>query len=139
MAYTRPALFVTSDLAVVPEEVNIGEEATISVFVANTGNLAGSHEVILKIDNVEVATEDITLAGGASETVTFTISKDTDGTYIVGIDGLAATFEVKPAPTPPPPPTATPTNWVLIGGIIGGCIVVIIMGAAVFLVTRRRA
>ena len=139
LAYTRPALFVTSDLAVVPEEVNIGEEATISVFVANTGNLAGSHEVILKIDNVEVATEDITLAGGASETVTFTISKDTDGTYIVGIDGLAATFEVKPAPTPPPPPTATPTNWVLIGGIIGGCMVVIIMGVAVFLVTRRRA
>ncbi len=139
LAYTRPALFITSDLTIVPEVVDIVEAVTISVSVANTGDLAGSHKVILKIDNVGVATEDITLAAGASETVTFTISKDTDGTYTVNIDGLAGTFVVNPAPTTPPPPPAKPTNWLLIGGIIGACIIVILTGVAVFLVTRRRA
>ena len=136
LAYTRPAFFVTSDLTVVPETVDIGEAVTISVSVANTGDLAGSHKVILKIDDVEVATEDITLSAGASETVTFTISKDTDGTYTVDVDGLAGTFVVKPAPLPLP----EPTNWLLIGGIIGACIIVILMGVVVFLlVSRRRA
>jgi hypothetical protein len=139
LAYTRPAFFVTSDLTIAPEVVDIGDNVTISVSIANTGDLAGSHEVILKLDNVEVATEDITLAAGASETVTFTISEDTDGTYAVNIDGLADTFVVNPAPTPSEPTPTQPINWVLIGGIIAACVVVIIIGVAVFLVSRRRA
>jgi len=138
LAYTRPALFITSDLTIVPEEVEIGEAVTIGVSVANTGDLTGSHKVTLKIDNVEITATDITLDGGASRNVTFNISEDTDGTYTVDVDGVAGTFVVKPAPTPPPPPPTTkPTNWVLIGGILAGCAVVI--GGVIFLATRRRA
>jgi len=64
--------FTISDLTISPTEVDIGESVTISVLVTNTGDLTDSRRLTLKIDNVVVATRDVTLAGGASETVTFT-------------------------------------------------------------------
>ncbi len=81
LAYTRPAAFVASDLSISPAEVDIGETVTISVLVTNIGDLTGSYEVSLKVDNVVVATKEITLAGGASQKVTFTTTKDVAGTY----------------------------------------------------------
>ena len=115
-----PAAFATSDLSITPEEVSIGEEVTISVLVTNTGDITDSYKVTLNIDEVSVATEDITLDGGTSQTVTFTITEDVAKTYDVTVDDLSGTFvvaEVTPPPTPP-----TPINWWLIGGIITGCI-----------------
>jgi len=139
----KPATFITSDLTISPAEVDIGESVTIGVLVTNTGDLTGSYEVTLKIDNVPVATEDVTLAGGKSETVTFTIAKDTEGRYTVDIDGKVGHFTVivpsPPTPTPVPAPTPRPTpgpNWWLIGGIIGGCIVVGLL--VYFFVWRKR-
>ncbi len=83
-----------------PTEVDTGESITISVLITNTGDLTGSYELTLKLDNITVATKDATLAGGASQTVTFTTVKDIAGTYIVNIGGLSGTFTVKPAPAP---------------------------------------
>lgn len=143
----QPATFTTTDLTVTPDEVDIGANVTISVSVANTGDLAGSHRVTLKIDNVVVSTKYVALAGGARQKVTFTTSKDVDGTYTVNVDGLAGTFVVKAAPLPllppspspappaPLPPLPTPINWWLIGGIIAA---VIIIGVVVSLVVIRR-
>ncbi len=92
LAYARPAAFATSDLAISPIEVTAGATVTISVLVTNTGDLAGSHEVTLKIDNSVVATKEITLAGGASKTITFTTSRDFAGTYSVAVNGLSGTL-----------------------------------------------
>ena len=111
IAFTRPAAFATSTLTISPTEADIGESITISITVTNTGDLTGTHEVTLKIDNVVVATKDVTLAGQASQEVTFTTTKDAAGSYTVNVDGLSGTFTVKPAPppTPPaPPPAPTP-------------------------------
>jgi len=127
----KPAAFTASALTTSPTEVDIGETVTISVQVTNTGELAGSYEVTLKIDNVAVTTKDVTLAGGASQKVTFTTSKDVVGTYTVNVDGLSGTFTVKEAPPPPPPPI----NWWLIGGIIAACIII---GVVVWQVLRLR-
>jgi len=149
LAYTRPASFVTSDLTIAPEVLEIGGTVTISMLVTNTGNLTDSYGVSLKIDNVVAATEEVTLAGGASQTVTFTVAEDAAGTYTISIDGLAGSFVVKavpappPTPTPSPPPTpvpspAEPVNWWLIGGIIAAGTTII--GVVVWLaVIRRRA
>jgi len=100
----------------------------------------------LKINNAVEATGEITLAGGASLTIPFTIRKDVAGTYTVDINGLSGTFEVKgepsatpptePATEPPASPTTPPdkTNWGLIGVIIAATVV----GVTVPLVLRRR-
>ncbi len=129
-------------MTVSPAEVDIGESLTISVLLTNTGDLLGGYQVTLKIDNVEIATEDVTLAGGASQTVTFTTAKDVSGTYSVTVDSLSGTLTVKPPPVPPPkpaPPVPSPTpptagNQWLIVGIIAGCIII---GLIIWLIIRR--
>ncbi|MCL0069261.1 PEGA domain-containing protein, partial [Dehalococcoidia bacterium] len=65
----HPAEFTTTDLTITPEEVFTGEEVIISAMVANIGELAGTHQVILKIDDVVEATQEITLDGGARQEV----------------------------------------------------------------------
>ncbi len=145
LAYTRPAAFTTTGLSISPTEVDINENVTISVSVTNTGDLAGSYEVTLKIDTVVEASKEITVNAGASEKVTFTTVKDVAKTYSVDVNGLSGSFTVKekPAPPPPPPPPAPPpplppppvVNWSLIWGIIGG---VVVVGVIIFLVARKK-
>jgi len=101
---TRPAAFAASNLSISPSEVDIGEIITISARVTNTGDFSGTYEVTLEIDDVVVETTEVTLAGGARRTVTFTTSRDAVGTYAVSIDGLSGTFSVREATAPPPPP-----------------------------------
>jgi len=125
-----PAAFTTSALAISPAEVDVEQSVTISVLVTNTGELSGSYEVTLKVDNIVVDAKYVTLAGGASQTVTFVTAKDAAGTYTAAVDGLSGTFTVK-APTVPVKPGL---NWWLIGGIIA----VVIIALVVWLVLRRR-
>ena len=155
LAYTRPASFITSNLNITPEEVDIGETVTISVSVGNTGDLIDSYEVTLKIGDLVVATEDVTLAGGASQTATFTVVEDVAGTYTVNVNSLTGVFMVKaappspspspppPSPSPPPPPSplpppAEPINWWFIGGMIAVFVAVaVITSLAITRIIRR--
>ncbi len=121
----RPPQFTVTNLTIAPEEVYTGEEVTISVLVANVGELAGTHEVILKIDDVVEATQEITLDGGAYERVSFTVVRDVAKTYSVDVAALTGTFVVK----------AVPLNWWLVLGIIAA---VIVMGLVIFFVVKRR-
>jgi len=148
LASTVPAAFTVTDLTLSPAEADIGETVTITILVTNTGALAGSYEVTLEVDEAVAATEEVTLAGGASQKVTFTTVKDFAGTYIVDVNGLAGKFEVMaptPTPTPTPAPAPTPTppaptpgviNWYLIGGIIAGATII---GVVIWLTLRRRS
>ena len=135
-----PAVFTVSDLSISPAEVDIGQEVTISVLVTNTGDLAGSYKVTLKLDQLVVDTKEIVLAGGASQKVTLTTARDVAATYTVDVNGLTGTFVVKAAPPVVPPPVVPPPkpiNWWLIGGIIAA---VVVLGVAISLVlVRRRA
>jgi hypothetical protein len=100
IAHTRPAAIVVSGLTISPTEVNAGEAVTIGVQVANNGDLAGSSNLTLKVNNVSVATKDISVAGGTTQTVQFTVTQDAGGTYNVDVNGLTGTFTVKPTATP---------------------------------------
>ncbi len=126
-----PAAFVTTDLSITPAEVEPNEAVTISVSVANTGDIEGSYTVVLMINDVTEAEESVTIAAGASQSVSFSVTKEDAGIYSVTIDDLSGTFVVTEV-TPPP----TPINWPLIGGIIAG---VIVVGLLIFFVVRRRA
>ncbi len=102
LAPPAQAEFELSNLVVDPSEVGPGETVTVSIAVTNVSELEGTCTVTLKINNVVEATEDVTLAGGATETVTFPVSRDVEGTYNVEVDGLTGTFVVT---APPPSPT----------------------------------
>ena len=95
------AAFSTSDLSISPSEVNIGQTVTISILVANTGNLAGSYEVTLKINDVVEATKEVTVAAAGSQDVSFTTSKEEAGSYSVAVDGVSGSFVVAAPPLAP--------------------------------------
>jgi len=138
-----PASFVISDFSVTPSEVKLAEQVKISAVVTNTGGSEGSYTVLLQINGAEEAKKEVALGAGKSETVTFTIAKDTEGSYAVTINGKVGQFNVIVPPPPTPTPTEAlpvqpPTNWWLIGGIFAGCVVVAAGLLVYFFVWRKR-
>jgi len=132
IAPTAPsAQFELSEMAINPAQAEVGETVTISTIVQNTGDLAGSYEVILKINDVVETTSEVTLDGGASESVTFTVAREKAGIYSVSIGGLSSSFTVT---APAAIEDETAVNWLEIGGIIA---VLVVIGLIV-LVSRRR-
>ena len=90
----KPATFEFSNLLVSPAEVLAGESFSVSVNVTNTGDVKGNHTVTLKINSKVEETKEVTLAVGASETVTFTVTINVAGTYNVDVDGQSGIIEV---------------------------------------------
>jgi hypothetical protein len=127
-----PPEFTLANLVISPREVSSGEDVTISVVVTNTGGSTGSRTVELRIDGALVATEEVTLAPGASDTVAFTVARDEAGTYGVTVKvedkSLSGSFTV----------TAAPFPWWIVGVGLG---LAIMLAAAItfyLLVWRRR-
>ena len=94
------AAYTYSGLTVTPSSVNVGSPVTISVTVKNTGDLEGTTTVDLLVNSVKEQSKTVTLAGGASQTVTFTVTKTTAGSYTVKVGSLTGSFTVAKPPTP---------------------------------------
>ncbi|MEE9583631.1 MAG: hypothetical protein V3W01_03100, partial [Dehalococcoidales bacterium] len=94
MAYTAPPAFTISGLSISAAETGVGQGVAITVVVANSSNLAGSYEVILKINGEVEERREITLAGGASEAVTFNVTRDAADVYVVDVNGQLGSFVV---------------------------------------------
>jgi hypothetical protein len=122
------AQFELSELAINPAQTKAGEPVTISTIVQNTGDLVGSYEVTLKINGVVEATSELTLDGGASESVTFTVAKEEAGSYSVYIGGLSGSFTVTAAEDASTNGTALEdndwVNWHTIGGVIAALVII---------------
>ncbi|MDK2948064.1 MAG: hypothetical protein PWQ63_1224, partial [Methanolobus sp.] len=88
------AKFEFSNLAITPLEIKQGQDATISVDVANTGTAAGDYTVDLKINDVVVDSQLVSLSVGNSTTIQFKHKEDEIGTYTVKVGGLTTTYEV---------------------------------------------
>ena len=115
-----PAAFHIAGLAISPVELEPGGEVTISAEVTNTGDIEGSYTAELKIDGVIEATTEITLAGGASQLLSFSVSRDTPGTYKVTWDELAGEFVVaEPLPLEPVVRTVTWTDAAITQLLVG--------------------
>lgn len=91
----KPPTFVASNLKIEPKKVNIGEEVSVVVNVTNVGDLSGTYKVILRVNGAIVETKDIALEGHSSTLVTFTISKDKPGKYVIDVNGLKGYLLVK--------------------------------------------
>ena len=110
-APTVPASFSISNFSVAPRTVGLNEPATVSALVTNTGGSEGTYPVILKVNGVQEAKEDVILGGGQIRTVSFTVARGTAGRYAIDVNGKADEFTVA-APLilqPLTPPPAAPT------------------------------
>ncbi len=112
LAALEPATFTVSDLVIGPSTIEIGKTSMVVVTVSNTGDISGDYDVVLKVDNTVAETKTVTLAGGTSQKVSFTVSQDTPGTYAINVNGLSGeltfTAPTEPAPEPEPEPEPTP-------------------------------
>jgi hypothetical protein len=90
----KPAEFEVSELEASPGDVSVGEEVTVTVNVANIGEVEGSHMVVLKVDGEEYEGFNVTLEPSASTVVSFIIVEDDPGSHGVGVGALTGTFNV---------------------------------------------
>jgi hypothetical protein len=94
--FTTPgATFSVSGLAINPTRVYTGKKVTISILVSNSGYATGTYSVTFKVNNVVEASRTVTLTAGTSQQVTFTTVKYTPGYYMVNVNGLTGTFQVR--------------------------------------------
>jgi hypothetical protein len=90
---------VISDLQLAPLIVKNGKPVKITALLSNTGDLAGTYEMVMQIDGQYANKQSIVLAGKSSETVTFTHLINTEGQHFASIGTLTKSFIVKPAQT----------------------------------------
>jgi len=96
------AAFTASTLSITPDEFYLGESVNIEVMVTNIGGLAGSYDVVLKIDGEMIETKEVILDGGDSEMVSFSFIPESTGQCAVNVNGLVGMYEVvEPPPAPP--------------------------------------
>ena len=124
-----PAGLSASALSISPQQVQPGQDVTISISVANTGGETGSYNAILYINSVVEDSQSVSVAAGTSKNVIFTVSKSQAGVYDVSVAGQSGQFEV------------VSTSWFAgvglgTGGIIAIVAVVIILIVAVVFILR---
>lgn len=84
--------FITSNLIILHQGESEGQ-AALSVTVTNTGEQAGTYTVVLKIDGIIAETQNVTLAGGASQVVIFNPLLSSVGKHVATIDQLTGELE----------------------------------------------
>ena len=110
-----PANLSASALSISPQQVQPGEEVTISINVANTGGETGSYNAVLYINEVVEDSQTMSVAAGASKNVIFTVTKSQAGVYDVSLAGQSGQFEVGGG------------GWVSDGGLSTGGIIAIVV------------
>jgi uncharacterized repeat protein (TIGR02543 family) len=124
-----PASVSASGLSITPQQVQPGREVTISVNVANTGGETGSYNAVLYINGAVENSQSVSVAGGTSKNVIFTVTKSKAGVYDVSVAGQSGQFEVVGG-----------GGWFAgglgTGGIIAIVVVVIVLIVAVIFILR---
>jgi hypothetical protein len=95
----KEAEFTVTDLTITPPEVEEAEPILISANITNIGDLEGTYDANLTINNVLTQTQIVTVPGNnTSVIVEFTVIEENIGEYIVEIGGLTGSFKIKEAP-----------------------------------------
>ena len=123
-----------SELTVAPQVANTGDQITATVRVVNSGNGSDSKNVVLKVNDVNMAQQVVQLDPGKSQYIDFTFTENTPGTYSVIVEGQTATLQVQAAPAQAPAGGSSSIPVMVI--IAAGVLLVIVL--VVLLVMRRR-
>jgi hypothetical protein len=86
--------FVVGPLTASRSGVSVGETSTISTTITNTGGIEGAYSAVLKVNGQEAARKDVPIGPGASQVVTFQVTKDTAGSYELAVGNSKATLNV---------------------------------------------
>ena len=90
-----PAKFVNLEMTVTPAEPRVSQQVTITSVMTNTGAVTETYDVKLMINGTVEQTKTIELARNAKETVVFTMTRDTPGTYSINVEGKTAKLVVQ--------------------------------------------
>jgi len=85
----EPAFTVT-DASLGESTILEGESVDVTATVENSGDADGTFTAELQEDGTTVATTDVTVAAGSTETVTFTRTYDTAGSYDLAVSATTA-------------------------------------------------
>ena len=99
---TPPLPPILSNLIITKEELELGEDITISFDIMNPNNQSISNYTTIQIGEISLLV-DIELDAYESKTVTRTLTPLAEGIIDVTVDGLAGSFTVIVLPPPPTP------------------------------------
>ena len=88
----EPANFYVSELTITPNKVVIGHPVNIDILVTNKGDLRGTYEITLFVDNIFEEKKEVTLDGNSKQKVSFTVYKTLAKFYSVNIGGQTGAF-----------------------------------------------
>jgi archaellum component FlaF (FlaF/FlaG flagellin family) len=88
------AKFEVNNLIIEPSSATTGQTVPVSVEVTNSGGTGGTYNVIFLVNGVEESSKNISLAPGASQTVTFNLTRDTVGEYEIEMAGMKGELTV---------------------------------------------
>jgi hypothetical protein len=88
------AEFEVGPLTVTRSGVSVGEIATVSTTVTNTGGIQGTYTAVLTIDGQPANQKDVSIGSGGTGAVTFQVNKNAPGSYKLEIGDSAATLNV---------------------------------------------
>jgi hypothetical protein len=91
---TPPAFEVLS-LDITPPKITTSEKATIEVEIRNNNEKDVTYNVPLMVDGVADDRKSVTLAPGATELITFTLTRSHPGTYSISVGSSESTLVVQ--------------------------------------------
>jgi len=98
-AEAKPSFEVLS-LDITPTKITTGEKATIEVEIRNNNAKMDTYNVPLMVNGVADDRKSVTLAPGATEMITFMLTRSQPGTYIISVGDRKSTLVVE-KPLPP--------------------------------------
>lgn len=139
----KRAKFQLTDAQVSVSSVAVGDDVEVRVRIENVGGADGTYLVELRLDDEQIASQQITVAAGGTRIVTFNPAFGREGTYRVAVnDVFAGEVSVAAVPTPgeenQPNGTATPTETQSPGLNGFGVGVALLAVGSLALLARRR-
>jgi hypothetical protein len=128
----KPAQIQLQYLSISPQQATAGQPVTVLTNVVNTGDEAGSYNVVLNINGQMEQSRMVSVGPQGTQPVKFTVTRSQPGTYTVNIDDQRRSFTVTGAGSSP-------------GGHAGGSLllaaamaVIAILAGLLIVVARRR-
>jgi hypothetical protein len=85
-------------LDVIPSEITTGQSSTATVVITNTGDIEGTYAVTLRVDSIALETKEVVVTPGSSKSATFSIKKNSPGTYDIQVEDFVTKLIVKQSP-----------------------------------------
>jgi hypothetical protein len=101
VAEPTPASFTLSSLEISPDEVDIGEEVSISIRVENTGETEGTCQIVCKINGLVQEEREISLQGLSGDTLVFNTTFGEAGKQLIEINDQLGSLIVRGEVSPP--------------------------------------